>query len=102
MRRLDAWTIGLRFATPLFAPSFDMRMPQSVNVQANALPSASSRSGGANTMHPLLIASKHEDRRRKASPSPAAERKLRALERQRAKLVNVDEMIRLVNRIGLN
>ena len=74
-------------------------------------------------MHPLLIASKHEDRRRKASQSPAAERRLRTLEHQRAKLVamlamcrmsparrarlraklaNVDEMIRLVNRIGLH
>jgi hypothetical protein len=74
-------------------------------------------------VHPLLIASKHEDRRRKTPQSPAAERKLRALERQRAKLVampamrrmsparrvrlraelaNVYEMIRLVNRIGLH
>jgi hypothetical protein len=74
-------------------------------------------------MHPLFIAAQHEDRQRKASPSPATERKLRALERQRAKLVamlamsrmspvrrarlraklaNVDEMIRLVKRIGLH
>jgi hypothetical protein len=73
-------------------------------------------------MHPLFIAARHEDRRRKASHSPATERKLRALERQRAKLVamlvcrmspvrrarlraklaNVDEMIRLVKRIGLH
>jgi hypothetical protein len=73
-------------------------------------------------MHPLLIAAKNEDRRRTPRPS-ATERKLIALGRQRielvamlamyrisparrarlrAKLANVDEMIRLVNRIGLH
>ena len=73
-------------------------------------------------MHPLLIASENEDRRRAPRPS-ATERKRMALRRQRAKLVamlamcrisparrarlraklaNIDEMIRLVNRIGLH
>jgi len=103
-------------------PAFDMRIPRSGDVHANALLSASSRLGGAHSVHPLLITSKNEDHRRTLGPS-ATERRLMALGRQRAKLVpmlamcrisparrarlraklaNVDEMIRLVNRIGLH
>ena len=72
-------------------------------------------------MHPLLIVSKNEEHRRGTLQTSADERKLMALARQRVKLVtmlamcrmsparrvrlrtklaNVDEMIRLVKRIG--
>ena len=116
MRRLDACYASI-------GPSFDVRMPQSGQRSGECAAFCIISSWSANIMHPLLIASKHEDRRRKASQSPAAERRLRALEHQRAKLVamlamcrmsparrarlraklaNVDEMIRLVNRIGLH
>ena len=72
--------------------------------------------GGADAMHPLLIVSKNEEHRRGTLQTSADERKLMALARQRVKLVtmlatcrmsparrvrlraklaNVDEMIRL-------
>ena len=78
---------------------------------------------GTNAIHPLLSIAKGGDNRRRRAPGlSATERKLEALERQRGKLVamlamhrmsparrgrlrqrlaNFDEIIRLVERIGL-